>query len=75
MLYFGIRRVKGRRGRGAYGKTAVFGIYERAGRVYTEIVQDCSMPTLQGIIRGRVDPSFIINSDGWRGYKGLVGTG
>ena len=54
--FFGARRVKGRRGRGAYGKTVVFGIFERQGRVYTEIVPDCSKPTLQGIIRGRVDP-------------------
>ena len=43
-------------GRGAYGKTVVFGIFERQGHVYTEIVPDCSKPTLQGIIRGRVDP-------------------
>ncbi len=28
----------GRRGRGAYGKTVVFGIFERHGHVYTEIV-------------------------------------
>ena len=27
--FFGARRVKGRRGRGAYGKTVVFGIFER----------------------------------------------
>ena len=26
----------------------------------------------QGIIRGRVDPRTVINSDGWRGYHGLV---
>ena len=51
--FFGARRVKGRRGRGAYGKTIVFGIFERQGRVYTEIVPDRSKPTLQGIIRGR----------------------
>ena len=73
--YFGATRVKDKRGRGAYGKTTVFGIYERAGRVYTEIVPDCSRATLQGIIRGRVDPSSIINSDGWRGYNGLVDIG
>ena len=42
------RRVRGRRGRGAYGKTVVFGIFERQGRVYPEIVPDCSKPTLQG---------------------------
>ena len=46
--FFGARRVKGRRGRGAYGKTVVFGIFERHGHVYTEIVSDCSKPTLQG---------------------------
>ena len=55
--FFGARRVKGRRGRGAYGKTIVFGIFERQGRVYTEIVPDGSKPTLQGIIRGRVEPA------------------
>ena len=69
--FFGARRVKGRRGRGAYGKTVVFGIFERQGHVYTETVPDCSKPTLQGIIRGRVDPRTVINSDGWRGYHGL----
>ena len=58
--FFGARRVKGRRGRGAYGKTVVFGIFERQGHVYTEIVPDCSKPTLQGIIRGRVDPRTVI---------------
>ena len=56
--FFGARRVKGRRGRGAYGKTVVFGIFERQGHVYTEIVPDCSKPTLQGIIRGRVDLGY-----------------
>ena len=45
--FFGARRVKGRRGRGAYGKTIVFGIFKRQGRVYTEIVPDCSKPTLR----------------------------
>ena len=73
--FFGARRVKGKRGRGAFGKTVVFGIFERDGQVYTEIVADCSKPTLQGIIRGRVDPETIINSDGWRGYNGLVDLG
>lgn len=73
--YFGARRVKGKRGRGAYGKTTVFGIFEREGQVYTEIVPDCSKSTLQGIIRGRVDAHNVINSDGWRGYNGLVDLG
>ena len=31
--FFGARRVTGRRGRGASGKTVVFGIFERQGHV------------------------------------------
>lgn len=73
--FFGARRVKGKRGRGASGKTVVFGIFERQGQVYTEVVSDCSKPTLQGIIRGKVDPTTVINSDKWRGYNGLVDLG
>ena len=73
--WFGAKRVKGKRGRGAYGKTIVFGIFKREGKVYTEIVPDCSKATLQGVIRGRVDLDSVIHSDGWRGYNGLVDIG
>src|SRR5512139_1592039 len=73
--FFGARRIKGKRGRGAYGKTIVFGVFKRNGKVYTEIVPDCSKVTLQAIIRGKVDPESIIYSDGWRGYNGLVDVG
>ena len=38
--YFGGRR-KGKRGRGAAGKVAVFGILERDGKVCTVAVPDC----------------------------------
>jgi transposase-like protein len=73
--YFGAKRVKGKRGRGAQGKTIVFGLLKRHGKVYTEIVPDCSRDTLQGIIRGKVNPETIIHSDKWRGYNGLVDVG
>jgi transposase len=73
--YFGARRVKGKRGRGAYGKTPVFGILQRGGHVYTEIVPDCARKTLLAIIRGRIDPDSVIHSDSWRGYSGLVDLG
>ena len=73
--YFGAKRVKGKRGRGASGKTIVFGILKRKGKVYTEIVPDASRKTLQDIIRGRVDMETVIHSDGWRGYNGLVDLG
>ena len=71
--YFGARRVRGKRGRGAGGKTIVFGLLKREGRVYTEIVPDCKKVTLQAIIRGRASVEAVINSDGWRGYDGLIG--
>ena len=73
--FFGARRIKGKRGRGASGKTIVFGILKRNGKVYTEIVPDCSKATLQAVIRGRVTLDSVIYSDGWRGYNGLVDVG
>lgn len=73
--YFGAKRVRGKRGRGASGKTIVFGIFKRHGSVYTEIVPNCKARTLQAIIRGHVAPESVIHSDGWRGYDGLVDVG
>lgn len=73
--YFGARRVRGKRGRGASGKTIVFGLLKRDDKVYTEIVEDCKKATLQAIIRGRVTVDAVIHSDGWRGYDGLVDVG
>ena len=72
---FGARRVKGKRGRGAYGKVLVFGLYKRNGKVYTEVVPNASKKTLQAIIRGKVALESVIHSDGWRGYNGLVDLG
>lgn len=73
--YFGARRVRGKRGRGASGNTIVFGLLKRGDQVYTEIVPDCKKATLQAIIRGRVPLDTVIHSDGWRGYDGLVDVG
>lgn len=77
--YFGARRIRGKhiklkRGRGTR-KQPVFGIYQRNGRVYTEIVLNCSGATLQAIIEQIVSENAEINSDGWRGYDGLVDVG
>ncbi|PAT41854.1 IS1595 family transposase [Vandammella animalimorsus] len=73
--YFGPKRIRDKRGRGAGGKTIVFGLLKRGDCVYTEIVPDASKATLQAIIRGKVDPNSIIHTDGWRGYDGLVDLG
>jgi transposase-like protein len=73
--YFGARRVRGKRGRGARGKTIVFGIYKRDGRVYTEVVPDCKKASLQAVIRGRVELTATIHTDGLKSYDGLVHMG
>lgn len=73
--YFGPRRVRGLRGRGAGRKTVVFGLLKRGDSVYTEIVPDATKHTLQAIIRGKADIASIIHTDRWRGYDGLVDVG
>jgi len=72
---FGARRVRGRKGRGAGGKTIVFGILERQGKVYTKIVPAAAKKQPQAAIRGQVALDSSIHSDGWRGYNGLVDMG
>lgn len=73
--YFGAKRVRGKRGRGAANKTKVFGLLKRGGKVYTQVIPNCSRATLQAIIRGRVSLDSIIHSDGWKAYDGLVDLG
>ncbi len=73
--YFGPQRVRGRRGCGAGNKTPVFGIYLRGGKVYTQVVPDCTKATLRAVIRGRISLQSVIHSDGWVGYDGLVDLG
>lgn len=68
--YFGGRR-KGKRGRGAGGKTPVFGLLKRGGRVYTKIIPDAGGETLMPIIQEKVIPDSIVYSDCWRGYNVL----
>lgn len=48
--YFGGIR-KGKRGRGAAGKTSVFGLLKRGGKVYTVPVADGEQRTLLPVIR------------------------
>jgi len=73
--YFGPRRIRGKRCRGASSKTIVFGIFKRGDKVYTEIVPDASKASLIQVIRGHVSIESIIHTDGWRGYSGLVDVG
>ena len=73
--YFGPRRVRGRRGRGAGRKTIVFGILKRNGWVYTRIVPNATATILLSVIKQKVRSGATINSDGWTSYDGLVDMG
>jgi transposase len=73
--YFGARSVKGHRGREARGKTVVFGIYRRNGKVFTAVVPNVKRTTLRAVIQGRINKKSIIHLDRWKGYEGLVDLG
>ena len=52
--YFGAKRVRGKRGRGAAGKIPVFGLLKRDGKVFVEIVKNCTRAQLLPIIQGKI---------------------
>ena len=73
--YFGARRVRGIRGRGARGKRIVFGLIKRGGNVYTQVVRNCSAAELLPIIREKVTEESVVYTDGFKTYDGLVDLG
>lgn len=68
--YFGGVR-KGKRGRGAAGKVAVFGLLKRGGKVYTAIIPNAKTETLLPIIEQRVKPDSIVYTDTFKAYNAL----
>ena len=70
--YFGAKRVRGKRGRGAAGKTPVFGVLKRDGNVYVEVVKNCSREQLMPIIQGKILEGSTVYTDGWKAYDGLI---
>ena len=68
--YFGGRR-KGKRGRGAAGKSVVFGLLERDGRVYTKVVEHVSAEELMGHIRSHTRKGSVYYTDSFSGYRSL----
>ena len=57
--YFGGIR-KGKRGRGAGGRVAVFGLLKRNGIVYTACVKDTKTDTLMPSITSKIKPEKIV---------------
>ncbi len=68
--YFGGKR-KGKRGRGASGKVAVFGVLERAGKVYTVAVPDCRKETLMAKIEAATVKGSVFYTDEFVSYNDL----
>jgi transposase len=74
--YFGSKRIrwfKGKLKRWRWTrKQPVFGILKRDGRVYTEIIPNCTAKTLETIILAKIDTESVILSDGRKWYDWLV---
>ena len=68
--YFGGVR-KGKRGRGAAGKIAVFGLLKRKGRVYTAVIPNARTEILMPIIEEQVEPDSIVYTDAFKAYNAL----
>lgn len=68
--YFGGVR-KGKRGRGAAGKVAVFGLLKRRGKVFAAIIPNAKTETLLPIIEEKVTPDSIVYTDTFRSYNAL----
>jgi transposase len=68
--YFGGVR-KGKRGRGAAGKVAVFGLLKRRGKVFTAVIPNAKSKTLMPIIEETVSPDSIVYTDTFKSYNAL----
>ncbi|MCW9734112.1 IS1595 family transposase [Avibacterium sp. 20-15] len=70
--YFGGKR-KGKRGRGAKGKTAVFGMLKREGKAYTVIVENTKTKTntLPPVIKRKIMPDSVVYTDYYHSYDVL----
>ena len=70
--YFGAKRIRGKRGRGARGKIPVVGVLKRGGKVYTKVVKDCSREQILPILKGKILEESTVFTDGWKSYHGLI---
>ena len=62
---------KGKRGRGAKGKTPVFGMAERQGRIRAEVVGDVKRKILLPLLEKHVEKGSRVSTDEFGGYVGI----
>lgn len=73
--YVGGRRSGGKRGRGAPGKTIVFGMVERGGRMAAEVIPNIKKATLREATLRNVEPGSLVSTDELMSYGLLDGDG
>ena len=69
--YFGPKKSKGKRGRGAPGKTVALGVVERGGRVRARRAGDVRQRTLHTFIWQNVEQGATVHTDQYGAYSGL----
>lgn len=62
---------RGKRGRGADGKTPVFGAVEREGKLEAKVVENCKSKTLMPIIKKTVEEGSDLMTDEFKSYNKL----
>ena len=67
--YLGGAQSGGKRGRGAPGKTIVFGMKERGGRMVAEVIPNVKKDTLREIVNEKVEPGSIVSTDELMSYN------
>lgn len=72
--YVGGRR-KGKRGRGAEGKTIIMGLKQRDGAMQATVIPNVKKDTLRGVVNQRVEKGSIVSTDELMSYGLLEGDG
>jgi transposase len=73
--YIGGRRSGGKRGRGAPGKTVVFGMIERGGDVMTRVVRNVRKATLERHIVENIEAGASVSTDELSSYATIARLG
>jgi transposase len=68
--YFGSVR-KGKRGRGAGGKTIIYGMFKRQDKVYTVVFENTKTSTLMAKIARKIRPDSVVYTDYYHRFDAL----
>jgi transposase len=69
---FGAKRMRGKRSRGAAGKTPVFGLLKREGKAVVSMGQNFSRKGFMPSIQGKILEGMTVHTDGGSACDGLT---